>query len=147
MNLMGQEYEEKGDKAKKVIKISIIVAVIALFIVLGVYMYIYYMDLQTLKMSVNGESKKITQDLFVIDDSGNVYVSIKDIASVVGYEYYQGEYGKYTEDSNKCYVANKNEVAGFELGSNKLYKLDPNSDNQNYEWYELKEPVKSLNGK
>lgn len=147
MNLMGQEYEEKGDKAKKVIKISIIVAVIALFIVLGVYMYIYYVDLQTLKMSVNGESKKITQDLFVIDDTGNVYVSIKDIASVVGYEYYQGEYGKYTEDANKCYVANKNEVAGFELGSNKLYKLDPNSDNQNYEWYELKEPVKILNGK
>lgn len=147
MNLMGQEYEEKDDKVKKVIKISIIVAVIALFIVLGVYMYIYYMDLQTLKMSVNGESKKITQDLFVIDDSGSVYVSIKDIAPIVGYEYYQGEYGKYTEDSNKCYLLNKNEVAGFELGSNKLYKVDPNSDNQNYEWYELKEPVKILNGK
>ena len=42
MNLMGQEYEEKDLKLKKGLKISIILALIALFIVLGVYMYIYY---------------------------------------------------------------------------------------------------------
>lgn len=147
MNLIGQEYEEKDYKVKKIIKVSIIVSVIALFIVLGIYMYIYYLDSQTLKMSIDSQKATITDDMFVIDESGNVYVSIKDFAPLVGYEFYQGEYGKYTEDSSKCYVANKNEVAGFELGTNKIYKLDPNIDNANYEWYEIKEPVKLLNGK
>lgn len=147
MNLGGQEYEEKNDKVKKIIKISIIVAVIALFIVLAVYMYIYYMDLKTLKMSVDNKNVTISNDMFVIDETGKVYVSIKDFSSAVGYEYYQGDYGKYTEDSSKCYLVNKNEVAGFELGSNKLYKLDPTETSPNYEWYEIKEPVKVLNGK
>ena len=108
MNLGGQEYEEKNDKVKKIIKISIIVAVIALFIVLAVYMYIYYMDLKTLKMSVNNKNVTISNDMFVIDETGKVYVSIKDFSSAVGYEFYQGDYGKYTEDSSKCYLVNKN---------------------------------------
>lgn len=147
MNLMGQEYEEKDDKLKKIIKISIIVAVIALFILLGVYMYIYYMDSQTLKLTVDGQKNAMTEDTFIIEDTGKVYVSIQDFAKILGYEFYQGEYKKYTEDVSKCYISNKNEVAGFELGSNKIYKLDPNETNANYEWYEMQEPVKVLNGK
>ena len=147
MNLIGQEYEEKDEKVKKIVKISIIVAVIALFIVLGVYMYIYYMDSQTLKLSVDGQITPMSDDLFIIDESGSIYVSIQDFAKIAGYEYYQGEYNKFTEDSSKCYIANKNEIAGFELGSNKLYKLDPNDTSANYEWYDLKEPVRLLNNK
>lgn len=147
MNLIGQEYEEKDKKIKKIIKISIIVAVIALFMVLAVYMYIYYLDSQTLKMSIDGQKTAITEDMFVIDETGNVYISIKDFAPIVGYEYYQGEYGEYTEDSSKCYLTNKKEIAGFELGSNKIYKLDASVQDANYEWYEIKDPVKLLNGK
>ncbi len=147
MNLMGQEYEEKDVKVKKVIKISIIVAVIALFIVLGVYMYIYYLDSQTLKMTVDSKQTVMSENLYIFESSGKIYVSVQDFAKLVGYEYYQGEYGKYNEDTSKCYVQNKNEVAGFEVGSNKLYKIDPTDTNANYEWYELDEPVKLVNNK
>lgn len=147
MNLIGQEYEEKDEKVKKIVKISIIVAVIALFIVLGVYMYIYYVDSQTLKLSVDGQIKPMSEELLIIDETGEIYVSIQDFAKIAGYEFYQGEYNKYTEDTSKCYLSNKNEVAGFELGSNKLYKLDPNDTSANYEWYDMEEPVKLLNGK
>ena len=147
MNLMGQQYEEKDAKLKKVIKISIILAVIALFIVLGVYMYVYYLDSQSLKLSIDSQRTAITEQTFVIDETGAVYVAIDEFAKMTGYEFYQGEYGKYTEDKSKCYIANKNEVAGFELGSNQIYKLDPNEINANYEWYSMKEPVKLLNNK
>lgn len=147
MKLMGQQYEEKDAKLKKVIKISIILAVIALFIVLGVYMYVYYLDSQSLKLSIDSQRTAITEQTFVIDETGAVYVAIDEFAKMTGYEFYQGEYGKYTEDKSKCYIANKNEVAGFELGSNQIYKLDPNEINANYEWYSMKEPVKLLNNK
>ena len=147
MNLMGQDYEEKDVKTKKIIKILIIVAVIALFIVLGVYMYVYYLDLQTLKMIVDNKQTAIGEDLYIFDNSGKTYVSVQDFAKIVGYEYYQGEYNKYNEDTSKCYLQAKNEIAGFEVGSNKLYKIDPNNTSTNYEWYDLDEPVRLVNNK
>lgn len=147
MSFMGQDIEEKDEKIKKIIKISIIFAVIALFIVLGVYMYVYYLDSQTLKTTVDGKQVSAPEDLYIFETSGKVYVSIEQFSKLVGYDYYRGEYGKYNEDTSQCYVQNKSEVAGFELGSNKLYKLDLNSDSANYEWYQLDEPVKIVNNK
>lgn len=147
MGLMGQNYEEKDVKVKKGIKILIILAVIALFIVLGVYMYIYYLDAQQLKMAVNNKKTEIPENLYIFEASGKIYVSIQDFAKIADYEYYQGEYGKYNEDTSNCYLESENEIAGFEVGSNKLYKIDPKDASTNYEWYELDEPVKLLNNK
>ena len=147
MNYGSQQYESKDENLKKVIKISILVAVVALFIVLGIYMYVYYVESQNLRLSVDNQRVAITEQTFVIDQTGAVYVAIDEFAKIAGYEFYQGEYGKYTEDKTKCYIVNKNEVAGFELGNNQIYKLDPNETNANYEWYSMKEPVKLLNNK
>ena len=147
MNLTGQEYEEKDVKLKKGLKISIILAVIALFIVLGVYMYIYYLDSLTLKMTIDSKPTAISDDLYIFETGGKTYVSIQDFAKLVGYEYYQGEYGKYNEDTEKCYLQTKHEVSGFEVGSNKLYKIDPTATDSNYEWYELDEPIRLVNNK
>ncbi len=147
MSFMGQVDEEKEEKLKKIIKISIIFAVIALFIVLGVYMYVYYKDSQTLKTTVDGKQVKMPEGIYIFEDTGKIYVSIEQFGKLVGYNYYRGEYGKFNEDTSQCYLQNKNEVAGFELGSNKLYKLNPNSDSANYEWYVLDEPIKIINNK
>ena len=147
MGFMGQANGEKDEKLKKIIKISIIFSVIALFILLMAYVYIYYEDSQTLKTTVDGKKVTMSEDLYIFESSGKVYVSIEEFSKLVGYDYYRGEFGKYNEDTSQCYVQNKNEVAGFELGTNKLYKLDPNSDSQNYEWYNLDEPVKIVNNK
>ena len=112
MNYAGQQYEEKDVKLKKVIKISIILALIALFIVLGVYMYVYYLELQNLRLSVDSQRTAITEQTFIIDETtGTVYVAIDEFAKIVGYEFYQGEYGKYTE--TKKYIE---EVAKDKLG-------------------------------
>ena len=147
MNLGGQEYTKKDDGLKKIIKAAIVFAVLALFVVLGVYMYVYYLDSQALKLSIDNKRATITEQTLIMDETGAVYVSIEEFAKLTGYEFYQGEYGKYTEDKSKCYIANKNEIAGFELGSNQIYKVDPNVTNANYEWYQMQEPVKMLNNK
>lgn len=148
MNYNRQGYEENGEKTKKILKVSIALAVFALFIVLGIYMYVYYMDSQTLKMTVDNKQTAIANDLFIFDNStGKTYVSVQDFAKIAGYEYYQGEYNKYNEDTSKCYLQSKNEIAGFEVGSNQIYKIDPSSTSTNYEWYNLDEPVKLVNNK
>lgn len=55
-----------------------------------------------------------------------------------------GDYKQYAEDNTKCYVESSNEIASFSLGSNKIYKLLTNGQND-YEYFEINEPVKIIN--
>ena len=101
------------------------------------------MYVDTKKQPIAEETLK---NIFLINEETNqVYISIEDIAKLVGYEYYNGGYG--TEETNKCYLDNKKEVAGFEGGTSQLYKADSISNIQSYDWYTLEEPVKAMGGK
>ena len=53
---------------------------------------------------------------------------------------------KKSEQTNKCYVQNDNEVANFSLSSNQIDKLDLTKTDANYEIEKVKDPVKSNNG-
>lgn len=149
MNLGGQNIQAKNTaNIKKIIIISIIVSVVILFVVLGIYMYVIYEDSQTLKMIIDGKQVAMAKELFIFDEENDkTYISISDFAPLVEYRYFQGEYNKHTEDSSKCYIQSRDEVAGFGLGSNRLYKVNPNDTTANYEWYTINEAVKSNNGK
>ena len=148
MNLMEPETNEKDKKLKKLIVIALIITVIIFFIVLAVMLYYSYLESKQLKLFVDKTRTAIKEDLMVFDNTSNkIYLSIKDIAAMAGYEYYNGDYKNLTEEQNKCYLNNKKEVAGFELGSNQLYKTDPTENTQDYDWYTLDEPVKIINGK
>ena len=83
-------------------------------------------------------------DLFIFEGE-EVYVSIRDIASYVGYRSYNGGYRQYTEKTNQCYVQNANEVCTFEQDSTTIYKNAP--DEMDYEAFELALPVVSRNNK
>ena len=146
MNLIGQERDEKGEKVKKFLKISIIITVIIFFIVLALMIYLSYQDSKILKMYIDTKKVAISDNLFSYD-SESIYISIQDIAQLVGYTYYNGEYNKYTEEQNKGYVSNKQEIAGFEAGLNTLYKGVATDNVQNYDWYTLDAPVKIIQGK
>lgn len=146
MNLINHETEEKNEKLKKVLKTSIIFAIVLFLIILVILIYFMYKDSQTLKLSVDRKNVAIPTSLFVFD-SNKIYVSIKDIAKLVGYEYFNGDYKKLTEDQDKCYLNNKKEISGFTIGSNQMYKADPTGKEQNYDWYTMDEPVKTINQK
>lgn len=148
MELMGQENNEKDVKLKKIIKISLIISVVLLIIVAGLMIFLQYQDSKQLKLYVDRTKTKLADDLLIFDEnSDKIYVSIKDMAKLAGYEYYNGDYNQLTEEQNKCYVNNKKEVAGFELGSNQMYKADPTSNSKDYDWYTIDDPVRTVNGK
>ena len=84
--------------------------------------------------------------LYFDESDGTVYAPIKEIASYFGYDSYSGGYNEISEEKSKCYVQSQNEVANFELGETKIYKLDLSKNNADYEYVYTKKPVIARGG-
>lgn len=147
MNIIEEGFQNKEEKKKKNSMTIILVAIVLVFcMIIGIISYLVYIKNSELKVFLNDEANTKVKDLLVIEDNGTVYVPIKEIASYLGYESYNGEYGNKSEELSKCYVESESEIANFSLGSNKIYKLDLTDDSGNYEYTYSKEPVKAING-
>lgn len=144
MNLIeNEELNEKRRKSKKIMTI-IIVFIVLLLILCGVLMYmIFTIQQKTLKLVVDNNSTSFESDMFVIEN-GKLYINIKDFAIMMGYDTHNSEYkDRYSEDTTKCYISDINENASYILNSNSIYKKATN--NEDYEYFELDEPVKLIN--
>lgn len=144
MEIIGTNLSQKEQKNKKIMKIIILLIVMLLIISIILGVTIYFLKLQQFKFVVDGKNVAQTENTFIIEGD-KVYVSIRDIASVVGYKYYNGGYKQYSEDIDKCYVENDDEVCTFEKDSAIIYKTEPGE--LDYEYFTLEEPVKRINGK
>lgn len=148
MNLIDESVDyKKKDNSKKIARIILIfiaLIIIAIISVLGVLMYIKNKEL---KLYIDGNVNDKVKNMMEVDDDGTVYFPVKDIASYLGYQSYNGEYTDKSEDANKCYVQNDNEIANFVLNSNKIYKLVLENSDGNYNYYYASKPVKAINGK
>lgn len=148
MNLIDESVDyKKKDNSKKtarIILIFITLIIIAIISVLGVLMYIKNKEL---KLYIDGNVNDKVKNMMEVDNDGTVYFPVKDIASYLGYQSYNGEYTDKSEDANKCYVQNDNEIANFVLNSNKIYKLVLENSDGNYNYYYASKPVKAINGK
>jgi len=148
MNLIDESVDyKKKDNSKKIARIILIfiaLIIIAIVSVLGVLMYIKNKEL---KLYIDGNVNDKVKNMMEVDNDGTVYFPVKDIASYLGYQSYNGEYTDKSEDANKCYVQNDNEIANFVLNSNKIYKLALENSDGNYNYYYANKPVKAINGK
>lgn len=148
MNLIDESVDyKKKDNSKKIARIILIfiaLIIIATISVLGVLMYIKNKEL---KLYIDGNVNDKVKNMMEVDEDGTVYFPVKDIASYLGYQSYNGEYTDKSEDANKCYVQNDNEIANFVLNSNKIYKLALENSDGNYNYYYANKPVKAINGK
>lgn len=148
MNLIDESVDyKKKDNSKKIARIILIfiaLIIIAIISVLGVLMYIKNKEL---KLYIDGNVNDKVKNMMEVDEDGTVYFPVKDIASYLGYQSYNGEYTDKSEDANKCYVQNDNEIANFVLNSNKIYKLALENSDGNYNYYYANKTVKAINGK
>lgn len=150
MNLIDNEEKKSKEQNTKVLKLIIIAIVVLVLILVAVMSYSMYLQSKQFKFYINEKNTSIPSDLIKNED-GEVYISIKDMANLLGYEYNNGEYKKYNEDSNQCHVMDKVtgengfEVAGFEANSEKVYKVV--REYEEYEYFTLKTKVKLINGK
>ena len=138
-----------NSKNKKMSNLIIICIVIVLIVTVALIGAIYYLNLvqqRELKVYIDGVKTSVNADTFIIQNDGKVYVSIKDIAKLLGYDVHNGEYKINSEELTKCYVENANETASFFLNSNKISKVAPNTQDE-YTNFVISEPVKNENNK
>ena len=134
---------EEQKKAKKMMKIIAVILVLLLIACVGLVGLMYYIKMTELKITIDGKPNANLEKVLIFEED-TVYIPIRAFAEYVGYESANGDYKQYSEDTTKCYVQSTNEVASFSLGSNKIYKilLDGNND---YDYYEIDKPVKMIN--
>ncbi len=151
MNLVEESYKEKDtSKTKLIARIILVIIILLVLVIIGIVIAIYYIDNSKLKIYVNGKMNNDIEQYLLTSEDGKIYISIRDIAPIIGYQSYSGEYSNRSEDTSKCYVQSSEEVANFALQSNKVYKLYLNSTSttgENYEYVYLDQVVISNNGK
>lgn len=145
MEIIGTNQYEKDRKSKKTM-IGITIAIIILFIIsIILCITIYYLKEQQFKFYVDGQKTKVSESELFVYEGDTVYVSLKDIAPIINYNYYNGGYKEYSEDSSKCYLESENEICTFEKDSNIIYKTPYNEID--YSYYNINKPIKKINNK
>lgn len=137
--------DNKNSKTKKYVLIGLIVSVVLLFLILILLVLFSGMKPQNLTLSIDGQSKEFAQDTFVFEEE-KVYVSLKDIANLVGYRYYDGGYKEFTQDKTICYLECDDEIVVYESKKDKISKT-LNNDNIQYSEFTISAPVKMINNK
>lgn len=142
------EMENNQKANNKTLKIIIIAIVALLLVIIAIIGTMTYLNSKRMKFYVDGTQKEIKDSYFQINDDGTIYISISEMASLLGIEYNKGEYGKISEDTSKGYVTIKSEdeteYCIFEANSNKIYKKGE-SDEEKYSYIYLDEPLKYYN--
>ena len=133
--------EKKTSKAKISFIIVIILIVILLIVAISIWLYTEKLKSQLFKVNIDNiyNSKASSEEGLFLFENGKVYTSISNICSYIGYNYYPGGYGQYTEDKTKCYVNNSKEIVTFSSGSNEIVKYP--SDNGQSQTFQIDEEV------
>lgn len=142
---IGANNKPNNSKIKKYVLIGLIASFILLIILLVLLVLYSSMTPQKLTLVVDGNATQFKEDVFIFNDN-KLYVSLEDIAGLIGYRYYKGGHKEYSQNNTACSLENDDESAVYELGKNKIYKI-LNDGNEQYAEFDIAEPVKENNGK
>lgn len=148
MDLLNENHYEKP-KAPKGKKVVIILLILSILSVIGIIIAMVYVESNKViqdTLFINNEQKEIVPGLFFTDTQGIQYISLKDLAELLGYEYDNSEYKKYDVDTAKCYIKNEKLIMGFEQDSNKIYKYEEGT-NLDYQYYTINYNIITSNDK
>lgn len=148
MELRDEEQVAVNKGKTKVIKYALIGTILLMIIlIIIVVAFPKKVEVKT-TLYINGTNTVIPTGFANIDEkTGEMYISIKDLADLLGYSYYRGEYlDRYTEDTTKCYVDSGVEVSSYIEGASSIYKAVTNSTGR-YEYYNINNPVMINNSK
>lgn len=150
MDLFEDDLLEEKKKVKKIGTGLIAAIVVVIILIIGVVVAISYYQSKQLGIYIDGMTYAISNSTIIVEDSGKVYISIKEISKSLGYTYYNGTYGSASEDTKKGFVQTNTdeEVVSFEMNSKKIYKilLNDNAKNNEYDYLYIDEPIKYVNG-
>lgn len=135
-----QYRKESMPKNKKIVLIVLILAIVITIFIAFALLYIKTQQKSPKTLKINNKEVKLTETLIVESTEGNKYISLKEIAQLLGYEYYNNGYGENGENKEKGYIKNGVLITGFEKDTKKIYKYEEKT-NLDYQYYELKSNV------
>lgn len=158
------EAQRQTEKKKKIVLASIVLCGILVALLVIFIIYIQYQDSLQLKLYIDGTQKSISSSLFTVQDDIN-YVNVREFSQMLGYTYTKGEYQKYNENQDSCYIDNDLEVVAMTADSDILTKyiqvensailsasgpygmeIQVKSENGKFNSFSLENPVKLING-
>ena len=145
MNIIEESFKEKKEnKPKRTAAIILAIIILLVFIIIGIFVAIIYLQNSELKVSLDGKINENIKQMLLFED-GKIYLPIRNFATQLGYQSFNGEYNNKSENASKCYIQSDNEVVNFALNSKKIYKLDL-EENSNYETYTLEKEIIARQG-
>ena len=125
--------------------IIVVILIISLIIAAGaIWIYSQQILSSQFKFDLDGKRQSNYSESLFLFQNDKVYISIRDIAPLLGYNVYNGGYGEYTEDKSKCYVNNSKEIVSFETNSDKIYKYSvTSSGNSEGQSFDIDSPILS----
>lgn len=128
--------EEKNKKSDVTKKILVAIMALLLLIIVVIIALLYSIKSNTYTIVVDGKAVSNDKGL-LMEANNNKYISISDLAEILGYEYHIGEYKVFSSDEDKCYIQSTNETASFYLNSNKVCKLKVNAFTEDYDIFKF----------
>ena len=105
MDLLGQEtVKPQKSKGKKIVLILLAISIVLLIISLVLIYTLKSSVSKKLSLSVNDKESQISQTLLIQDETGKRYISMKEVAGLVAYDYFEGGYLESEENGNKAYI-------------------------------------------
>lgn len=146
MNIFDEEFvqpkkEKKTKNTTKILLICIILISIAIVVIMVLMMAL---KKEPLVITLDGKSNSELKKILLIEEK-EVKIPIKEIAPLLGYNGFNGDYINKSEETDKCYIESTDEVVNFVANSNKIEKINPKTMESAY--YEIDEPVKIISGK
>ena len=142
MDLLRQEIQSnKEPKGKKIVLSLLIISIVLLIVlVLIVAMLKDNNNNVTLGLTVNGKDAEIIENMLIEGADGKGYISIQNVAKLIGDNYIEGGYLQDKDNKNKCYIENSNQIIEYEVDSKSIRKVDLNSKIEDEE-YKLKNNI------
>lgn len=128
-NLYQQEIEN-SDKKKRLVMISIVLCAIFMIILFALIIVISYQDSITEKFFIDGRQTSAINNSIYTNIDGVTYVDVRTFSNALGYTYTKGEYKKYNENEDSCYLQNNFEIIALkadETSYNKYLEIAANA--------------------
>ena len=138
MDLLNQNYNTRPQKSKgaRMVKMALVICILLVIVIVALMIYLQLNKTPQMILEVNGNKIQLQQDIIVSDANGSKYISLIDLADILGYKYNNGAYMEYEEDKTKCYIDNNYEIVSFSQDSSLIYKTTESSQ-IDYEYYKL----------
>lgn len=112
---------EKNTRHRKSVMLSIILCAFLVALLFIMIMILKYQDSITEKMFIDKKQVSIPNG-FYRDIDGKRYVNLKELASLLGYNYTKGVYGEYNENEDSAYMQNNFEILAVTADSEEYSK-------------------------